>query len=535
MKPLFSQVLFCILLSSQLLGQHSNNHSCDHNLKLEPVRSFDAEIQQLIENQNILEQEIYVSIEAIAGLAREDPDEAKKILEKKVKPAIKTYKENAQGIHASLFSESKMDKTLRILLAIPESIFKDSGLEWNEFIAPFYYSYETLLNRVLDMHGELKHYDVDVVHIELVPDGNYLSDCNDHAILNELRTKGDNNYPELEYLRDLKDCWQAHMLSFIVPPSCNASKGIATQTSLANMEYQKLYSIVRYDLITSKSSIPIHVLGHNLTLEHRDYFFDMDLNVVSVMFEYYNSMFAGEFYSELSAVKLMNAIPLLLSLGSPLDLDVEDLDLEICKGEKLTLEAEAINGNLKVLCSDTTIQHNIVDSGIEFIGDFPGNYKLQVSAINEEYCYQIPGKEIDLVILDQEVLDTVVTIDSGSDLVLLDGTIVSENGSYTAVESGTAENGCDVIWNYEVNVLFMDEETEKMGVALIDTIFKTETLISERKERNFYEVEIYNVVEENVFIEIYSEMIEVGALNEGLYMVLKDAEGKKLIGRFYKI
>lgn len=535
MKNLVAQFFFCIVLSFQLTAQHPDNHSCDHGSALQAVRNFDAETQLLIEKQSKLEEQVYLLIETIAGLVRKDPNEAKRILEEKVKPALIKYKETAQVIHTSLFPDPKLEKTIRVLLAIPEPIFKDSGLEWEEFIAPFYYTYETLLNNMLDMHQELEQYDVDLVHVELVPGGNYLSNCDDNKILDELRTAGDNDYPELEYLRSLKECWQAHMLSFIVPPTCNADKGIATQTSLASMQFQKLYSIVRYDLITSESLIPIHELGHNLTLQHGNYFFDMDLNMMSVMFEYYNSMFAGEFFSELSAAKLMNAIPLMLSLGSPLSLKIDELDLEICEGENIVLGAEAVNGNLDVLSSDTTLQYHLTDSGIELIGEAPGNYTLQISASNDEYCYQLPGKEIDIVILDKEILDTVVTIDSGSELVLLDGTIVSERGTYTIVESGTADNGCDIIWNYEVKVLPLVEELETMEVALIDTILVTETLMIEREERNFYEIEIYNVVDENVFIEIYSEIIEVGSLNEGLYMVLKDAEGNKLIGRFYKI
>ncbi len=535
-KIIFLGLIFLFIFLNGIISQH--NHGCVHGPELSDVRVFDSAASRIIDQQMVLEEEIYVALHKASALIQaKDKLAAKELIDDELIPMITKYKSMAEKLHSLLFSGvSNIENTLRALVAVPRKIFDDSGLSWEEFVEPFYYTYETVINEMLNAHDELERFDVELVHIELVEDGSYLDDCDDNLVLGEITDEGNQNYPELDYLREVKECWQAHVLAFIVPATCDAAQGVANLSSLTNMQFGNLASTVRYDLVKAKSTVPVHeAFGHNLTLQHEDYFFDKNLNQVSVMFETYNPMFAGEFYSDISVSKLINAIPLMLSLADPTDLSIatDTSALELCEGETLLLEVSSNNGSLRGIAADE-LEINSSADGLLLTASQSGMYNFTIVAENDAYCYGVESNEMTIHILAKELRDSLVNLSSGDEFILADGTVVTETGTYTAIEAGAAENGCDIIWNYEVNVSTSNIDVEFENDVLIYPNPFDETLTIDTKE-SFQSINIYCMNGEKIYADLFTNRIDTKDLSKGLYIIeLKGKRTENVILKVFK-
>ena len=464
------------MLSINLQAQHQHSSSCTHGPVLPDVRQFPQAVSDLMIKQEKLEKSIYSSLQQAADLVSKDQRNTARNVIENMLPQITAYKKNAADMNDLLFSgSSNIENTLRIVVAVPQQLFDDSGLSWDDFTSPIYYTYETVINTMFDAHPELEQYCIELVHIELVPDGSYLTNCVDAEILFEIRTEGPQNYPEIDIINDVKECWQAHLLSFIVPFSCDANKGLAVQNTLSNMSFITGYSTVRYDLIESESTVPAHeACGHNLTLVHDDYEFDPGLNQVSVMFEDFNPMFAGEFYSAVSVAKLQNAIPLMLTLASPTDLDIssDTSTLESCTGTNVLIEAMSNNGTLSGNSSDPELSFTTTSSGLEVNATSAGTFTFTVIAANDAYCYTVESEPLTITFIEcntntpptaqcqpnyqlslNENGNWSVTADE-----LNDGSFDLDGDALTTMISGVSNGDCEDIGELELTLVVTDTE-----------------------------------------------------------------------------
>lgn len=567
-------IIGLLIFTSNLNAQHKCTGVCKQEAPRPDVRSFSNEIMNLLVQQNQIEH----SIDKVVNQAKNNFEQknylaSKEIIKNEVKPLMIEFEIVSEKIRKLILKSlalEDIDKTLRTAIAAPQNIFDNSGLSWIDFETLFVKNYETTMNQMLNAYPELEEFQVELVHIELVPDGNYLTNCDDNLILDELRTPGNQQFPELEYLRDIKECKQAHLLSFIVPANCDAAKGLATQHSLTNMHFQTAYSIVRWDLIEAESTVGIHeAYGHNLGLDHDDYAFNNDMTLVSVMFETFNPQFAGEFYSIMSASKLQATIPLMLSLAQPTDLTIDtdtSTPLETCTGETLSLEVSSNNGTITA-SGDTELSFNVSNGMLNINSDTPGTYSFTVSANNDAYCYGIESDEFIVTVLpsesetfDHEVcegesilmengemtdvttsitlstangcdrvltynittltgetIQVIESINQGETFTLIDGTVVDEMGEYFGIQD---PNSCD-IYNYTIDIVSAVYDTDKeVSIKIFPNPIADYIIIESSKFLVSIEIidELGRVVSNNT-MNSQKSLIDVSQLNSGNYII----------------
>ncbi len=205
------------------------------------------------------------------------------------------------------------------------------------------------------------------------------------------------------------------------------------------------------------------------------------------------------------------------------------LEVELCEdgSELIVLDTNVDDVQFEV---SSGVQAIIIDDQLELQATADGSIELWAT----DGTIDTVRKTIQVSFLENEMRDAIVNLSQGEELMLADGTVVTEMGTYTAIEAGAAENGCDIIWNYEVNVSTSNVDVEFENDVLIYPNPFDETLTIDTKE-SFQSINIYSMSGEKIYADLFSNTIDTKELSKGLYIIeLKGMGTENVILKVFK-
>lgn len=192
----------------------------------------------------------------------------------------------------------------------------------------------------------------------------------------------------------------------------------------------------------------------------------------------------------------------LTSTDGTADTLISQIQVTVLANETLTVAAE--------LCEGDELE---MENG-EFTSE---STTITLVGASANACDRIINYEI--TTLDHEKRDTIVALSEGEELVLPDGRVVTEIGTYTAVEAAAATNGCDLIWTYTVMMTSSLQDVEEDIKIHLYPNPSTDCVYVDTAHNFWKSLSLYSIEGALVFTRPFSSRICLEDVDSGIYLL----------------
>ncbi|MEZ5029865.1 MAG: zinc-dependent metalloprotease [Saprospiraceae bacterium] len=360
----------------------------------------------------------------------------------------------------------------------------------------------------------------------------------DYASVYDAQSMIESPNGELHWLVSMKESNDFHYLIFFTKPSATG-KGVA---GMVTPDYSwfatTVFAVVNYQQVEFGSVTATHEFGHMNGLDHEDPWAGPVSATTS-------RAYAGNtaWSSVKSAGNLTKSVrcwsgpdsyaidylgdtiqlfdgncdnAMAMRIGIPLFRDVIDRTMVQTSGVECgsgTVQACTNNADIwswEVLSGDVELLSDLNQPSMEYIAYEPSTIRVIGQMTGKLYADTVT---IDLPGIESEERDTSVYVGSS----LPDGQIVLFPGSYEVILPGEGSNGCDLLVNYNVDLIAAVDDKQQNRVQMIPNPTTGKVTITKMEE--IQEVKVYSITGSLMSTQYKENMVDLSDLPPGTYLL----------------